>query len=125
MLPVADMPAMPDWTLAAETADHVAPDTRGLALLTGFGGRPTGVVPLDALTRVPADARGRVRASHLGIPLSALPTVSPATSATAALTSGLPIAVVADDGTLLGVIGPDQLHAITRERPRVATGKGG
>ncbi len=68
---------------------------------------------------LPADARGRVRASQLGIPLSVLRTVSPATTAMAALAGGLPIAVVDDDGTLLGVIGPDQVRDAVRDRPPV------
>jgi Zn-dependent protease len=104
----------PAWFTVEGFLERFAPYHRHLAFpLREFDGRLAGLVSLDALRRLPPERRALVRVSELARPLSAVVTAQPddpAVELAARLAaSGQALALVLDQGALVGVVSPTDL----------------
>jgi Zn-dependent protease len=104
-----------DWTTVAAFGPVAEP-----ALLLGWDGTPTALLPPDAVFAVPPDAREHVQLRALGLPLAGLPHVPSDAAATAVASGGLPALVDDADGHPIGVFGLDELKIAARRDPVLA-----
>jgi Zn-dependent protease len=91
-------------------------------LVLDLDGRPTGLVTLAGLARVPEPHRAAVRLAEAQVPLARLPMLAPSTPLSvvaAELSTGIRLAPVVSDGRVVGVLTAADL---TRTRELVALG---
>ena len=113
MRPVAHSVA--DWTTVATFGPIAEP-----ALLLGWDGSPTALLPPGAVFAVPPEERERVQLRALGTPLAQLAHVPSYARATDVATYGLPVVVDDADGNPVGVFGIDELRIASRRDPVLA-----
>ena len=105
----------PDWTTVAVFGPNPEP-----ALLHGWDGTPTALLPPGAVFAVPPEAREHVQLRALGVPLAAMPHVPLDAHAADVAAGGLPAAVVDAAGKVLGVFGLDELKIAANADPVLA-----
>jgi Zn-dependent protease/CBS domain-containing protein len=104
----------PAWFTVEGFLERFAPYHRHLAFpVQEFDGRPAGLVSLDVLRRLPPERRPLVRVSELARPLSAVVTAHPDDSAVELAAklaaSRQTLALVLEQGRLVGVVSPTDL----------------
>jgi Zn-dependent protease/CBS domain-containing protein len=104
----------PAWFTVEGFLEQFAPYHRHLSFpVQEFDGRLSGLVSLDALRRLPPEQRRMVRVSQLARPLSAVVTAHPDDSAVEVAArlaaSRQSLALVLDQGRLVGVVSPTDL----------------
>jgi len=104
-----------DWTTVAAFGPVTEP-----ALLLGWDGNPTALLPPGAVFAVPPDAREHVQLRSLGLPLAGLTRVPAGASATDVVTAGLPAVVEDADHNVIGVFGIEELKIAARHDPVLA-----
>ena len=113
MRPIAH--SAPDWTTVAAFGPIAEP-----ALLLGWDGTPTALLPPGAVFAVPPEAREHVQLRALGVPLDKLVRAPSYARATDVLTAGLPAIVDDADGRAVGVFGLDEVKVAARTDPALA-----
>ncbi|BBB00146.1 putative peptidase [Actinacidiphila reveromycinica] len=111
-----------DWQTVDRFVAETLPRAAGQPVVpvTDFDGRPSGVVALPALRRVPAAKRGEVRVRAIAAPLESCTLAGPDDQVTdildhAVTTAGRPILVLADR-RVVGMITAEDIVGFTRRR---------
>jgi Zn-dependent protease len=113
MRPIAHSVA--DWTTVATFGPLAEP-----ALLLGWDGSPTALLPPGAVFTVPPGERERVQLRALGLPLARIAHVPSYARATDVVTYGLPVVVDDADGKPVGFFGLDEVRIASRRDPVLA-----
>src|SRR6266702_527551 len=104
----------PAWFTVEAFLQRFVPEHADLAFpVQEFDGRLSGLVTLDALRRVPPERRALLRVGQVALPLERAITVTPDASsvevAARLATNRQPLALVLDEGRLVGVVSPTDL----------------
>jgi len=104
----------PAWFTVESFLQRFVPEHADLAFpVQEFDGRLSGLVTLDALRRVPPERRALLRVGQVALPLERAITVTPDASsvevAARLATNSQPLALVLDEGRLVGVVSPTDL----------------
>jgi Zn-dependent protease len=112
----------PGWLTVDGFVDHLGSGRRTAFVVDRWDGGPAGLVTLDALRSVPAEARAVTRVLEVAVPLDRLRTAAPDDDLAAAWArpgpAVLPHLMVRDGDHLVGVVSPDdvtrgaQLHGL-------------
>jgi Zn-dependent protease len=113
MQPIAH--SVPDWTTVANFGPIAEP-----ALLLGWDGTPTALLPPGAVFAVPPEAREHMQLRALGVPLAQLPRVPSSARATDVVANGLPAIIDDADGRAVGIFGLDELKIASQRDPVLA-----
>lgn len=110
----------PAWLTVEDFVSATALHSRQTAfVVTDFEGRPAGYVSLDAMAALPASARATTRVSELARPVPPQNVVAPDEEASVLLTKrplpGQVVAVVADEGRVVGLVTGADLNRILRQ----------
>ncbi len=117
-------PVIGDWLSVAAFIDRYAVEQlRPFYLLADTGGEVTGIVSVDALSKVPADDRFTTSVRTLARPIGELPTVQADQQASELLrTMGMtPLVVVRDGETVVGTITASQLSTAAETAQMLAS----
>ncbi|MFC5637874.1 site-2 protease family protein [Streptomyces bullii] len=117
-----------DWLTVQRYVDELAPATRHSTLvLTDFEGRPSGLLSIARLSRVPVPQRETVRLRDVAMQTSRCATCAPDDLLEGVLeklspSSGLPLLVMADGRQLVGIITARDVSRIVRRQTLRGTG---
>ena len=113
--------AQAGWLSVAAFLEKVATPSRDTVWpVAAFDGSPAGVVVLAKLVAVPEPDREDRRVSSLAVPMSALLVLAPDDPAERLL--GAPLAVVLDEGRVVGVVTPVDVARAVSMRPKQKVG---
>jgi hypothetical protein len=96
--------SVPDWTTVANFGPVAEP-----ALLLGWDGTPTALLPPGAVFTVPPEAREHVQLRALGVPLAQLHHAPSYARATDVVAYGLPAIIDDADGKAVGLFGAEEI----------------